>query len=81
MREQEWNPATLMKASGAYWQACAIHSGVELGIFTALHDGAMTADSLARQLDCSLRGIETLLVALCALELLRKEGNCYAAGA
>jgi len=78
MHGQDWNPATLMKASGAYWQSCAIHSGVELGIFTALHGEAMTADALARQLDCDGRGLETLLTALCALGLLRKEGDAYA---
>ena len=81
MRGQDWNPATLMKASGAYWQSCAIHSGVELGIFTALHSEAMTAESLAGQLGCDLRGLETLLTALCALDLLRKEEGRYAVGA
>ena len=81
MRGQDWNPAALMKSSGAYWQACAIHSGVELGIFTALHSEAMLADSLARQLGCDLRGLETLLTALCALNLLQKEGDWYAATA
>jgi len=78
MHGQDWNPATLMKASGAYWQSCAIHSGVELGIFTALHDEAMTADSLARQIDCDFRGLETLLTALCALGLLLKEEDRFA---
>ena len=78
MHRQDWNPATLMKASGAYWQSCAIHSGVELGIFTVLHSGAMTVDSLAQQLGCDLRGLETLLTALCALGLLHKEGAWYA---
>ena len=77
MGGQNWNPATLMKASGAYWQSCAIHSGVELGIFTALHGESMTADALARQLGCDCRGLETLLTALCALDLLRKEGDAY----
>ncbi|MDR0239747.1 MAG: methyltransferase domain-containing protein [Deltaproteobacteria bacterium] len=81
MRGQDWNPATLMKASGAYWQSCAIHSGVELGIFTALHNESMTVDALARQLGCDLRGLATLLTALCALGLLQKEGDHYAADA
>jgi len=79
MRGQDWNPASLMKASGAYWQSCAIHSGVELGIFTAVHSEAMTADVLAQRLGCSPRGMETLLTALCALGLLRKEGERYVA--
>ena len=78
MHKQDWNPAALMKASGAYWQSCAIHSGVELGIFTVLHDEAMTADALARRIGCEPRGLETLLTALCALELLRKEEDRYA---
>ena len=79
MRGQDWNPATLMKASGAYWRSCALHSGVELGIFTVLHSEAMTADAMARQLGCDLRGLEILLTALCALGLLQKEGDWYAA--
>ncbi|MCL1890153.1 MAG: methyltransferase domain-containing protein [Desulfovibrionaceae bacterium] len=81
MGGQDWNPAALMKASGAYWQSCAIHSGVELGIFTALHDAAMTADVLAQRLACDLRGLAALLTALCALGLLRREGDRYAAAA
>jgi len=38
----------------------------------------MTADALAQQLGCDFRGLETLLTALCALALLRKEGDVYA---
>jgi len=81
MRGQHWNPATLMKASGAYWQSCAIHSGVELGIFTTLHSESMRADSLARQCGCDLRGFETLLAALCGMGLLEKDGDLYTATA
>ena len=81
MDGQEWNPAALMKASGAFWHSCVIHSGVELGIFTALHDGAMTADALAQRLGCDLRGLASLLTALCALGLLRKDEDRYAAAA
>jgi SAM-dependent methyltransferase len=67
-----------MKASGAYWQSCALHSGVELGIFTVLHSESMTADTLAQRFSCDRRGLETLLTALCALGLLRKDGDLYA---
>jgi SAM-dependent methyltransferase len=68
-----------MQASGAYWQSCALHSGVELGIFTMLGNESMTAETLAQRLDCVRRGLEILLTALCALDLLLKEGDRYAA--
>lgn len=78
MSGEQWNPAKLLQASGAYWTSCAVHAGVELGIFTALHASAMSAEDLARELACDSRGLETLLTALAALELLRKEGAEYA---
>jgi SAM-dependent methyltransferase len=51
-----------------------------MGIFSVLHNEAMTIGSLAQRLDCDSRGLEVLLTALCALELLRKEGDGYVAG-
>ncbi len=78
MSTEAWNPAKLMQTSGAYWAACALHSGVDLGIFTALHSTAESAEELARRLACDARGLETLLTALAAMELLRREGDRYA---
>ena len=34
MTEQEWNPGILLKLSGSYWQTCALHTAVKLGIFS-----------------------------------------------
>jgi SAM-dependent methyltransferase len=76
---KEWTPAMLMRASGAYWTSCAVHSGVELGIFSALHDEAVTAEELARRLLCDFRGMDILLVALVSLGLLEKRENGYTA--
>ncbi|MDR1660806.1 MAG: hypothetical protein LBR94_10830, partial [Desulfovibrio sp.] len=56
-----WTPAAIMQTSGAYWASCALHSGVELGIFTALDDVFLTAAELAGKLGCDPRGTKTLL--------------------
>jgi SAM-dependent methyltransferase len=78
MAEQRWTPDDLMKLSGGYWAACALHAGLRLDLFTALGEDRSTAEDVARRLAASRRGTAMLLNALCALGLLVKEGNLYA---
>ncbi len=77
MSAENWTPAELLKLSGSYWSACALHAGVKLDLFTSLSKQATTAPELAVQLGLSRRGLVMLLDALTALELLVKEGECY----
>ena len=74
----QWDAASLLRVSGAYWTSCAIHSGVEIGIFSALHDAAMRPEELANSLGCEARGLDCLLAALAALGLLQKQDDWYA---
>jgi len=75
MEQHTWNPAELLKLSGGYWSTCALHAGVKLDLFS--HSG--TVQELAQATGSSERGLEMLLNALTALELLERRGNRYAA--
>lgn len=69
-----WNPAELLKLSGSYWATCALHAAVKLDLFTPLAVGSQSAGALAQTNELSERGLTMLLDALCALELLVKDG-------
>ena len=76
---ETWNPAELLKLSGSYWSTCALHAGVKLDLFTALAERDRSAAELADELSLDQRALAMLLDALCALELLIKEGDRYRA--
>ncbi len=75
MEKPIWNPAELLKLSGGYWSACALHAGVKLDLFS--HAG--TVPELAQATASDARGLEMLLNALTALGLMVKEDGRYAA--
>ncbi len=75
MAEEQLHPGRLFGLASAYWQPCALHAGVKLGIFTALAGTAQSAAELARHLQASERGMELLLNALAAMDLLEKAGT------
>ena len=74
MDKPTWNPSELLKLSGGYWSACALHAGVKLDLFS--HSGTLT--ELAQITASDARGLEMLLNALTALGLLEKEEERYA---
>jgi SAM-dependent methyltransferase len=74
MNQPTWNPAELLKLSGGYWSACALHAGVKLDLFSQ----SGTIPELADATACDARGLEMLLNALTALGLLAREGERYA---
>ena len=71
------NLSELLQMSGSYWSTCTLHAGVKMDIFSPLYQAAMTAGNLARHLHVDPRGLEMLLNALCAMELLLKEDETY----
>ncbi|SCX76579.1 methyltransferase [Desulfoluna spongiiphila] len=77
MSEDQWNPGSLMEASGAYWKSCTIHTGVKLGIFTLLGGEALTAREIADRIHGNPRGLGILLNALSAMDLLAKNGETF----
>ena len=74
-----WDPAVLLKLSGSYWETCALHAGVKLDIFAPLAAKPRTAADLAADLGFAERGLEMLLDALAAMQLLDKQDKTYAA--
>ena len=74
----EWTAGKLLGVSGSYWQACTLHAGVELDIFTLIGTDKMNADQVAGELECDVRGISSLLNALSSMKLLTKKEERYA---
>lgn len=74
MEQPTWSPAELLKLSGGYWSACALHAGVKLDLFS--HSGTLA--EIAEAIASDMRGLEMLLNALTALHLLHKTGERYA---
>ena len=77
MSKETWNAERLLRTSGSYWEACTLHTGVRLEVFTHLGNEQLTAERLATKIDVSERGITMLLNALTAMGLLVKHNNCY----
>ena len=77
MEIPNWNPATLLKLSGSYWETCALHAGVKLDLFSHLADGPCAATELSMKLGLDIRGLTMLLDALVALQLLKKQIDEY----
>lgn len=77
MPEETWNPKTLLALSNSYWQTSVLHTSVKLDLFTALDDQPLRAAELAEKLGADREGLERLLTALVAMELLHKENDCF----
>jgi predicted O-methyltransferase YrrM len=77
MSDEVWNAERLLRTSGSYWEACTLHTGVSLEVFTHLGDQRLTAKDFALKIGASERGVTLLLNALAAMGLLVKQDNCY----
>lgn len=69
----------LLQLSAGYWSTCALHAGVKLDLFTHLAEQPLSSAELAERIDADRRGLEMLLNALVALQLLHKEQDRYRA--
>ena len=78
MEKEAWDQGSLLGLSGYYWQSCTLHAGVKLGVFTVIGDEKLSVGRIAKRLDAGRRGTQTLLNALTAMGLLRKEGGRFA---
>ena len=77
MARDDLHPGRLFGLGSAFWQPCALHAGVKLEVFTALADRSLTVKQLAEEIGSSERGLELLLNALAAMELIIKDGKKY----
>ncbi len=78
MNKKDWTAERLLRTSGSYWEACTLHTGVKLEVFSHLGNERLTAGDLAEKIGVSERGLTMLLNALSAMGLLVKEDNHYA---
>ncbi|MFH1673331.1 MAG: methyltransferase [Pseudomonadota bacterium] len=78
MKTDKLTPGQLLSISGSYWQACTLHAGVRLEIFTVIGEDRVKGEEIARRLAGDVRGVTTLLNALAAMGLLAKQGEQYA---
>lgn len=70
-------PTKILEQAGAYARSMALRAAIELELCDALDEGLNTAQKLAQNTKTSVRGMEILLDALVAMELLTKEGDTY----
>ena len=77
MMTQRWNPGELLEVSGAFWKTCALHAAVKLDVFSVIGDDQLSAETIAAKIEGSLKGVERLLNALVAMDLLEKNGDVY----
>ncbi len=80
MEKKPWNAGALLGLSGKYWETCTLHAAVKLDLFSAIGDGSLRAEQIAKETGLHLRGLTTLLNALAAMGLLVKSGENYANG-
>ncbi|UCF91494.1 MAG: methyltransferase [Desulfobacterales bacterium] len=77
MQKREWHPGELLEMSGSYWKTCALHAAVKLDVFTVIGEGQFDSAEIAYKLKGEKKGVERLLNALAALELLSKSHDKY----
>lgn len=72
-----WTIPNLLKLSGDYWGACALHASVRLDIFSPLNGVTLTGKELAASCQCEPRAVEMLLDALVSMSLINKTLEGY----
>jgi len=77
LSEGRWSLGRLLKTSGSFWEACTLHAGVQLDVFTILGDRSMGAEAVAETIGGDPRATGTLLHALAAMGLIVKRGETF----
>jgi predicted O-methyltransferase YrrM len=77
METGRWTAGRLLQVSSSYWEACTLHAGVKLDVFSIIGDNEFSADQMAEMLNCDIQGIKVLLNALSAMGLLKKNPKRY----
>ena len=72
------SPDQILQLGLAFWGSKALLSAVELGVFTELANGALTADELGGRIGLHPRARRDFLDALVALHMLDRHGERYA---
>ena len=72
------SPENIFAAFFAYQRTAALKAAVDLGVFTAIDEGAKRASEIAKRTEASERGTRILCDYLTTMELLTKSGDQYA---
>ena len=78
MTTRQWNPGDLLEISGYFWKTAVLHTAVKLDVFTVIGDRQATGDEILGKIGGSKKGVERLLNALVAMELLSQTDGKYA---
>lgn len=78
MKQNEWNPGTLLETSGGFWKTCALHAAVKLDIFTVIGEERLSSGAVAEKTETDPRAAAMLLNAMTAMNLLEKSTGLYA---
>jgi Dimerisation domain len=70
-------PDAIMQLGFAFWGSKTLLSAVELGLFTLLADGPLSADALTTQLKLHPRSVRDFLDALVSLGQLERNDGLY----
>ena len=71
------NPALVWEAFNGYQKTAALKAAIELDLFTAIADGATTAESISARCNASQRGIRILCDYLTVAGFLSKQASGY----
>src|SRR4051812_11353380 len=74
------NPALIFGILHAFQESAALKAAIDLGVFTAIADGAGTAAEIAAKCAASERGTRILCDTLVSVGLLEKSGMAYSNG-
>jgi len=77
--EQDLNPQAILQLGMGFWASKTLLSAVELGLFSKLAPGPLTAPQIAESLGLHRRGLYDFLDALVALGMLDRQGDGPAA--
>ena len=72
------SPELFFQTLWGYQRTAALKSAVELEIFTAIHEGATTAEAIGRRSGASARGTRILCDYMAMLGFITKDGDTYA---
>jgi SAM-dependent methyltransferase len=75
--QQGPNPALIFETLNAFQRSAALKAGIELDLFTAIADGAKTAEAMASRCQAPERGIRILCDYLTIIGFLTKRGSQY----
>jgi|ERR1039458_5033896 precorrin-6B methylase 2 len=72
-----WTADQILDLARSFQPACVLAAAADLDLFDAFGTAHLTADAIARHLQCNKRGITILLDALVALQMLNKHSTRY----